>query len=139
MKVGFFDQSWVRAQQKKSNPQKFTKALAELLAVSNPYGTSAAKDENCAEIECCICINAIAPFQALFISPCSHIYHHKCVAAMINHSPMFQCPLCRQVANLTASVSSESLHSIVTGVGSEPVSPLATIISSEYRLICNIN
>jgi hypothetical protein len=28
---------------------------------------------------------------------------------MVTTSPMFQCPLCRQVANLTASVSTESL------------------------------
>jgi RING-like zinc finger len=109
MKVGFFDQTWVSNQRKKTNPQKFTNALTELLSVANPYGTNDGKVENPEEIECCICINAIAPFQALFISPCSHIYHHKCVAAMISKSPMFQCPLCRQVANLTASVSSEAL------------------------------
>lgn len=85
-------------------------ALTNLLAAANPYGGSSdSQDQGSKEIECCICINAIGPFQALFISPCSHIYHHKCVSSMINKSPMFQCPLCRQVANLTASISSGSL------------------------------
>ncbi|RKO87810.1 hypothetical protein BDK51DRAFT_13298, partial [Blyttiomyces helicus] len=55
--------------------------------------------------DCCICIGAIGPFQALFIAPCSHCYHFKCVNSLLSQSAMFQCPLCRQVANLAASVS----------------------------------
>lgn len=111
MKVGFFDQAWVSDQRQKANPKLFSKALVQLLAAANPYGSgSTTTDKEDTEIECCICIGAIAPFQALFISPCSHIYHHKCVSAMISQSAMFQCPLCRQVANLTASISSDSLH-----------------------------
>jgi hypothetical protein len=114
LKIGFHDQSWVESQRKNANPKKFTKALAEFISVvANPYGQnpSTPVEDEPAEIECCICINAIAPYQALFISPCSHIYHHKCVAQMIAKSPMFLCPLCRQVANLTASVSTGDLNS----------------------------
>lgn len=59
--------------------------------------------------DCCICIGPIAPYQALFVAPCSHCFHFKCVSQLVSASPMFQCPLCRQVANLTASVSTESL------------------------------
>ncbi|KAI8910777.1 SMAD/FHA domain-containing protein [Gorgonomyces haynaldii] len=113
-RIGFFDQSWVKAQKKKANPVKFNNALSDLLAAANPYatGNEEQKDrtEPAAEVECCICISAMSPYQALFISPCSHCYHFKCVASLIRQSPMFQCPLCRQVANLTASVSTDSLN-----------------------------
>lgn len=62
--------------------------------------------------ECCICMEETGPFQALFFAPCSHCYHYKCVSSIIVQSAMFQCPLCRQVANLTASVSTENLNKI---------------------------
>lgn len=39
---------------------------------------------------------------------------------MVGQSAMFQCPLCRQVANLTASVSMESLDDLIDGKGTEP-------------------
>ncbi|KAJ3275364.1 hypothetical protein HDV01_000656 [Terramyces sp. JEL0728] len=88
-----------------------SETLKSLLAATNPYGNKDSEQTDTgAETECCICLGSIAPFQALFIAPCSHCYHYKCVGSIIAQSPMFQCPLCRQVANLTASVSSESLH-----------------------------
>lgn len=111
MKIGFFDQTWVQKQRKQfGNNEKFSAALGDLLSAANPYGTTGDKASTTSPIECCICIGNMSTFQALFISPCSHCYHFKCVASMINQSAMFQCPLCRQVANLTASVSSDSLH-----------------------------
>ncbi|KAJ3343574.1 hypothetical protein HDU91_000363, partial [Kappamyces sp. JEL0680] len=68
----------------------------------NPH--SQKEDEQHA-VECCICINAMAPFQALFLAPCSHCFHYKCVTTLLGAGFMFQCPLCRQVANLEASVA----------------------------------
>ena len=62
------------------------------------------EDEN-QTIECCICINSMAPLQALFLAPCSHCFHYKCVTTLLGTGYMFQCPLCRQVANLEASVA----------------------------------
>ncbi|KAJ8331769.1 hypothetical protein QVD99_002016 [Batrachochytrium dendrobatidis] len=110
LKVGFFGQSWA-SQRQKENPARFTQALKALLSATNPYATKSSKeDDDNSPAECCICIGAIAPFQAIFIAPCSHCYHYKCVATLLPQSAMFQCPLCRQVANLTASVSSESLQ-----------------------------
>lgn len=139
MKIGFFDQSWIDKQRKNANPKKFTKALAEFLAiVANPFGNSPSNhpvDEDPEEIECCICINAIAPYQALFISPCSHIYHHKCVASMIAKSPMFLCPLCRQVANLTASVSSGD----ICGTSNMPLSDILVVKEEQHRNVTSIN
>ena len=115
MKIGFFDQSWLKAQKSNANPQKysfitrFTDGLKQMLAASNPYGANSSELTG-DDVDCCICISNITPFQALFIAPCSHVFHFKCVGTIIYKSPMFQCPLCRQVANLTASVSCESLN-----------------------------
>ncbi|KAI8852985.1 hypothetical protein BC829DRAFT_440295 [Chytridium lagenaria] len=100
----------------------FRNALKALLTASNPYATTAPKPTiadiapttstptapSNSAIDCCICLNTIGPYQALFISPCSHCYHHKCVRNLLD-TAMFQCPMCRQVANLDASVSMESL------------------------------
>lgn len=58
--------------------------------------------------ECCICLYAIAPFQALFIAPCTHIFHFKCLRPIVfQNYPGFSCPLCRNYFDLEASVSIE--------------------------------
>ncbi|KAI8985846.1 SMAD/FHA domain-containing protein [Pilobolus umbonatus] len=58
--------------------------------------------------ECCICLYCIAPFQALFIAPCSHVYHYRCLRPLlIQNYPGFSCPLCRTYSNLEASVTVE--------------------------------
>ncbi len=79
---------------------------------SNPFasGKSEQRERESASVDCCICLSGIGPFQALFLSPCSHCFHFKCVRNILNDSGlMFPCPVCRQVANLEASVSMESL------------------------------
>ena len=60
-------------------------------------------------VDCCICLNAMAPFQALFLAPCSHCYHFKCVTPLLGAGYMFQCPMCRQVANLEATVVTDDV------------------------------
>ncbi|OAD72550.1 hypothetical protein PHYBLDRAFT_99811, partial [Phycomyces blakesleeanus NRRL 1555(-)] len=50
--------------------------------------------------ECCICLCAMAPFQALFISPCAHSYHYKCIRPLLKSHPGFQCPICRTYSDL---------------------------------------
>jgi hypothetical protein len=57
--------------------------------------------------DCCICLNSMAPYQALFLAPCSHSFHYKCLLPLLSSGNMFQCPLCRQVSNLEASVVCE--------------------------------
>lgn len=57
--------------------------------------------------ECCICLFAIAPFQALFVAPCSHTFHFKCLRPLLINYPGFSCPLCRSYADLDANVSIE--------------------------------
>ncbi|KAI8367029.1 SMAD/FHA domain-containing protein [Choanephora cucurbitarum] len=57
--------------------------------------------------ECCICLFAIAPFQALFVAPCSHTFHYKCLRPLLANHPGFLCPLCRSYADLDKNVSLE--------------------------------
>ncbi|CEI97547.1 hypothetical protein RMCBS344292_11678 [Rhizopus microsporus] len=54
--------------------------------------------------ECCICLYSLAPFQALFVAPCSHTFHFKCIRPLFQSYPGFQCPMCRTYSDLEASV-----------------------------------
>ncbi|OCH93216.1 SMAD/FHA domain-containing protein [Obba rivulosa] len=58
--------------------------------------------------DCCICLFAVTIRQALFIAPCSHAFHYKCIRPMLDtHHPAFSCPLCRTFANLEEDVEVE--------------------------------
>ncbi|OAJ42598.1 hypothetical protein BDEG_26038 [Batrachochytrium dendrobatidis JEL423] len=105
---------------KRNSAARFRSALKALLTATNPYSTShtVKKDksqssekthDHSGSVDCCICLSSIGPYQALFIAPCSHCYHYKCIRHVLKDSLMFPCPVCRQVANLDASVSMESL------------------------------
>ncbi|KAJ3400734.1 hypothetical protein HDU80_006647 [Chytriomyces hyalinus] len=109
VRIGFYDNTWIKQLRKKANPEKFRKALKALLNASNPHSAHTDEEDDSPPEDCCICIGEILPLQAIFISPCSHSYHYKCVSSLLMQSQMFQCPMCRQVANLAASVSTESL------------------------------
>lgn len=55
--------------------------------------------------DCCICLYAVRVHQALFIAPCSHTFHYKCIRPLVeNHHPAFSCPLCRSFADLNDDV-----------------------------------
>ncbi|KAG0170879.1 hypothetical protein DFQ28_002173 [Apophysomyces sp. BC1034] len=58
--------------------------------------------------DCCICLYAVAPSQALFVAPCSHSFHYKCARPLLQNHPGFQCPICRSYADLEASVAVEA-------------------------------
>ncbi|ORY96446.1 hypothetical protein BCR43DRAFT_276597 [Syncephalastrum racemosum] len=66
------------------------------------------EDQNIHIEDCCICLYAIAPFQALFVAPCSHTFHFKCCRPLLQSYPGFLCPLCRSYADLDASVAIEA-------------------------------
>lgn len=76
-------------------------------AMANTTST-AETDHNAAIEDCCICLYAIAPFQALFVAPCSHTFHYKCCRPLLQNHPGFLCPLCRTYADLEASVAVEA-------------------------------
>jgi len=46
------------------------------------------------------------PIQALFVAPCSHTWHYKCIRTILNGTsyPQFICPNCRAVTDLNADV-----------------------------------
>ncbi|KIL60360.1 hypothetical protein M378DRAFT_923051 [Amanita muscaria Koide BX008] len=59
--------------------------------------------------DCCICLFAVTIRQALFIAPCSHTFHYKCIRPLIEaHHPAFSCPLCRTYADLDEDVEVET-------------------------------
>lgn len=62
-------------------------------------------------LKCAICsfvvigLFGITIRQALFISPCSHTFHYKCIRPILEqHRPAFSCPLCRTYADLEEDV-----------------------------------
>lgn len=56
--------------------------------------------------DCSICLNSIAPCQCLFVAPCSHTWHYKCIKSLLAapNYPIFMCPNCRAAADLEAEV-----------------------------------
>ncbi|GAA98404.1 uncharacterized protein L969DRAFT_47718 [Mixia osmundae IAM 14324] len=55
--------------------------------------------------DCCICLYSVTVCQALFIAPCSHCFHFKCIRPLlVQHHPAFSCPICRTFADLDADV-----------------------------------
>ncbi|CCE63667.1 hypothetical protein TPHA_0F01840 [Tetrapisispora phaffii CBS 4417] len=61
------------------------------------------------EEDCSICLSAIKPCQAIFISPCSHSWHFHCIRRLVMMSyPQFVCPNCRSSCDLEASLESSS-------------------------------
>jgi len=55
--------------------------------------------------DCCICLFAVTIRQALFIAPCSHAFHYKCIRPLLDgHPSAFSCPLCRTFADLDEDV-----------------------------------
>lgn len=74
--------------------------------VTNPItGSSTTMDELA---ECAICLMKIEPCQALFISPCSHAWHYKCIRPIIIKSyPQFYCPNCRTMCDLETDLDED--------------------------------
>ncbi|KAF7973356.1 hypothetical protein HWV62_789 [Athelia sp. TMB] len=92
-----------------------TNALSQLksLAVSvaaDPTGAPAIKkpSQKSTIPDCCICLFSVTIRQALFIAPCSHAFHYKCIRPLLEaHASAFSCPLCRTFADLEEDVEIE--------------------------------
>ncbi|KAJ1559145.1 hypothetical protein HK405_011817, partial [Cladochytrium tenue] len=107
----------VKARDKpKINPQRLRTALRTLLAAMNPSAEDPL-DVSCTE--CCICLTALSPLQSLFLAPCSHCFHYRCVMSLLGSNVMFQCPLCRQVANLVPPIPEDDDDETDADVGVE--------------------
>jgi hypothetical protein len=78
--------------------------------------------------ECCICLYALAPFQALFVSPCTHTFHFKCIRPLLSSYPGFQCPICRKYSDLEANLAVEVDDAEFSGQASpSPPPPLPAL------------
>ncbi|EAU86673.2 cytoplasmic protein [Coprinopsis cinerea okayama7 len=82
---------------------KSLKAIAGPLAQANNLkGGKPAKTQLG---DCCICLFPVTIRQSLFITPCSHTFHYKCIRPLLElHHPCFSCPLCRTFADLEEDV-----------------------------------
>lgn len=50
----------------------------------------------------------LQPCQSLFVAPCSHVWHYKCIRPVIEkHYPIFLCPNCRAVADLDREIEED--------------------------------
>lgn len=53
--------------------------------------------------QCAICLDNIEPCQAVFISPCLHLWHYRCIRQILAKCyPQFYCPNCRSMCDLEA-------------------------------------
>ena len=53
------------------------------------------------------------PCQSLFVAPCSHVWHYKCIRPILNDHktwPQFLCPNCRAVTDLEADVDDPNIE-----------------------------
>ncbi|CAG8443192.1 6200_t:CDS:2 [Funneliformis caledonium] len=86
-----------RSWQRQVNPFNLN-ALKQFKQLTSPDGFKPTTD-------CCICLCGIGPCQALFLAPCSHVFHYKCIRPLlVNYHPGFLCPLCRSFADLDAPI-----------------------------------
>ncbi|KAI9790689.1 MAG: hypothetical protein M1816_004830 [Peltula sp. TS41687] len=79
------------------------------LAVENGPGGSDTGSTHTSD--CSICLLAVAPCQSLFVAPCSHVWHYKCIRPILSSGSTwarFQCPNCRAVADLDAEIEEVS-------------------------------
>ncbi|KAK9453416.1 hypothetical protein V1511DRAFT_462235 [Dipodascopsis uninucleata] len=79
-------------------------AHTRLQNLTGPLTSAGAGNSN-QQQECSICLVSVAPCQSLFVAPCSHVWHYKCIRPIIiKNYPQFLCPNCRAVCDLEAEV-----------------------------------
>lgn len=89
--------------------------------------------------DCCICLYPVTVCQALFIAPCSHVTHFKCIRPLVQQNyPGFSCPLCRTYSDLEADVEIEPFEEEVPAagsgddeVGSGSDQPMASVVEQD--------
>ncbi|KLO12480.1 hypothetical protein SCHPADRAFT_941230 [Schizopora paradoxa] len=90
-----------------AQPNAFnTNAMKQLKVLSNQKPLDKQAPGNKSGLsDCCICLFCVGVHQSLFIAPCSHVFHYKCIRPLLlMHHPGFSCPLCRTFANLEEDV-----------------------------------
>ncbi|KIP11284.1 hypothetical protein PHLGIDRAFT_27997 [Phlebiopsis gigantea 11061_1 CR5-6] len=132
-----------REWQTHSNPFN-TNALKQLksIAIAQPSAIDTGKRAVKTSLpDCCICLFSVRIQQALFIAPCSHAFHYKCIRPLLEtHHPAFSCPLCRTFANLEEDVEIEGdmdtesiLEMSAVIAATTPVTPVAPPMHEHSR------
>ena len=77
--------------------------------------------------------NILQPCQSLFVAPCAHAWHYKCIRPLLEGKnstyPQFLCPNCRAYTDLTADVDvaeSDVDESMQTGDNGDKTDHLST-------------
>lgn len=82
-------------------------------------------------LECAICLLHISPCQGLFVAPCSHCWHYKCIRPIIAQNyPQFLCPNCRSIADLEHEIDEipEEIDEPTTVAAAvQPLNPMETM------------
>ncbi len=81
--------------------------------------------------------SSLQPCQSLFVAPCSHTWHYKCIRVIINgpHWPHFICPNCRSVADLEAELEDPTANGDWEEIESEdPPAPVAEPAQTEETM-----
>ncbi|WWC90468.1 uncharacterized protein L201_005404 [Kwoniella dendrophila CBS 6074] len=106
---------WQRgANEFNTNALKQLKALGGVPETTKSTGTPS-KKAKASVTDCCICLFSVTVCQSLFIAPCSHVFHYKCIRPLLlQHHPGFSCPLCRTFANLEEDVETEDAWEIAS-------------------------
>lgn len=98
-----------------------TAAFKQLQALGGAPGSPATslskgkKVTKASVTDCCICLFSVTICQSLFIAPCSHVFHYKCIRPLLTqHHPGFSCPVCRSFADLEADVETEDVFDIAS-------------------------
>ncbi|THH17931.1 hypothetical protein EW146_g2976 [Bondarzewia mesenterica] len=98
-----------------------TNALRQLKALAEPDAKGKKAMTKAGFADCCICLFAVSIQQALFIAPCSHAFHYKCIRPLLEtHHPAFSCPLCRTFADLEQDVE---VDAVSIDLDAEPRAP----------------
>jgi hypothetical protein len=94
------------------------------------------------------------PCQSLFVAPCSHVWHYKCIRPILNGPtwPNFLCPNCRAVADLEEDVedppdfedweedageTNEETAKVEAGEGDRHITPRASMIQMNTQAPVN--
>ncbi|KAJ2848275.1 hypothetical protein J3B02_003987, partial [Coemansia erecta] len=100
------NRNWQRSKENPFRQQVMQNIQNAYHAMGNGNGgQTGGSSSDGANTECCICLYQMVAFQALFVAPCSHCFHFKCVKPILFTSTGFSCPLCRTYADLEASVT----------------------------------
>ncbi|KIY73977.1 hypothetical protein CYLTODRAFT_386107 [Cylindrobasidium torrendii FP15055 ss-10] len=60
--------------------------------------------------DCSICLYTMFRAQALFVAPCSHAFHYKCILPLVFGNDDFTCPNCRQQTILSDTGDANEEH-----------------------------